>query len=325
MKLMSNNMGMKTSLKYILVILAALSSAISCKKSNMDSAVARFACKIQTKVSGSSWEAEDSVGISGVSGRRTYSNICYKTPAGSSEDFIPTGEAIYYTDSEPVKFTAYYPWKAELTAGTKYDFSVKEQSGMKQFDFLWAEATGKKEDAEPVSFVFSHKMSKLIVTIKGVNGADYEMVRKTICGMSGLSTEGSFDRQSGKISISKVQSDTLTAINNSKNPECNTSVIRENKKDNFISYTMILPPQEFSEENPLKFHIYVPLFQDSDSARYDIPVDLSQIQGNDNKNAFQSGFQYGLTFKISNTSVDYTITDIVPWINSEESSTEATM
>lgn len=316
---------MKTSLKYILVILAALSSAISCKKSNMDSAVARFACKIQTKVSGSSWEAEDSVGISGVSGRRTYSNICYKTPAGSSEDFIPTGEAIYYTDSEPVKFTAYYPWKAELTAGTKYDFSVKEQSGMKQFDFLWAEATGKKEDTEPVSFVFSHKMSKLIVTIKGVNGADYEMVRKTICGMSGLSTEGSFDRQSGKISISKVQSDTLTAINNAENPECNTSVIRENKKDNSIAYTMILPPQEFSEDNPLKFHVDVPLFQDGAPARYDIPVDLSQIQGNENKNALQSGYQYGITLKISNVSVTATMTDIVPWINSDESSTEATM
>ena len=149
-----------------------------------------------------------------------------------------------------------------MTAGTKYDFSVKEQSGMKQFDFLWAEATGKKEDTEPVSFVFSHKMSKLVVTLKGVNGSEYEMVKKTACGLSGLSTEGYFDRQSGKVSILKVKSDTLRAINNAENPECNTSIIRENKKDNSISYTMILPPQEFSEEQPLKFHIYVPLFQD---------------------------------------------------------------
>ena len=325
MKLMSNDQIMKASFKYTLVILTAIVSVISCKKAEENKSLARFACKIMTKVNDSAWEAGDSVGISGISGNRTYSNLCYTTPEGSSEDFSPTGEAIYYLDSDPVTFTAYYPWKAELIENQQFGFSVKKQSEMKAFDFLWAEAVGEKEDTNPVSFIFAHKMSQLVITIKGVNGAEYDLVSRTVCGLSGISTEGSFDRQTGKVSTAEAPSETLIFINNTEKPEYNTSVIKENKKDNSISYTTILLPQEFSEANPMTFQVDVPIFQDGTPVHYNVPIDLSQIQGNDGKNALQGGYQYDIILKISNKSVTATVTDIIPWIDSEESSTEATM
>ena len=75
----------------------------------------------------------------------------------------------------------------------------------------------------------------------------------------------------------------------------------------------------------MTFQVDVPIFQDGTPVHYNVPIDLSQIQGNDGKNALQGGYQYDIILKISNKSVTATVTDIIPWIDSEESSTEATM
>ena len=74
--------------------------------------------QVNTRAYDRTWEAGDAIGISGISGGITYTNVQYITDSdGTSGNFTvgTQGNEIYYQDDNSVTFTAYYPW-ANLAA-----------------------------------------------------------------------------------------------------------------------------------------------------------------------------------------------------------------
>ena len=83
----------------------------------------------------------------GTSGKMSYSNYRYQWTSGNA--FKPYSNVIYYGDEEG-QFTAYYPYAAakDIT-DNKITRKLLEQYSTyldDQIDFLYAEATGTKDD-----------------------------------------------------------------------------------------------------------------------------------------------------------------------------------
>lgn len=89
-----------------------------CDKDNNVSVPATFTASIddmQTRAAGTFWAKGDAIGISGKTGERTYTNICYLTSAGDGSFTVsPAADEgdnnIYFESDSPVDFTAYYPF-----------------------------------------------------------------------------------------------------------------------------------------------------------------------------------------------------------------------
>ena len=143
-----------------------------------------------TRAAGTQWGAGDAIGISGVSGTKTYTNLPFVTASGDGR-FAPTGDAIFYQTTEPVTFTAYYPYNAD---GGVIEGSTSDQTAQPSFDFLWAQASGSY-DSPAVNFNFDHKMS--LITLSFLNGNDVNLSGLTYT-VGGLKTEGTFDTATGE-------------------------------------------------------------------------------------------------------------------------------
>lgn len=186
--------------KYFLIPVIALTLA-SCSQSDEPGQLsepkqASFSAQIgqtSSRAADTQWTAADAIGISGVSGSKTYSNVKFVTAAGDG-NFASAGEAIYYQTTDEVTFTAYYPYAA---AGGVITASTADQSQQPSFDFLWAQASGSY--ASPaVNFNFAHKMSRLALTF--VNGNDVDLTGMTYT-VGGLVADGTFDTATGEAKI----------------------------------------------------------------------------------------------------------------------------
>ena len=155
-----------------------------------------------TRAAGTQWGAGDAIGISGVSGTKTYTNLPFVTASGDGR-FAPTGDAIFYQTTEPVTFTAYYPYNAD---GGVIEGSTSDQTAQPSFDFLWAQASGSY-DSPAVNFNFDHKMS--LITLSFVNGNDVNLSSLTYT-VDGLAAEGTFDTATGEAAATGSAA-TLTA------------------------------------------------------------------------------------------------------------------
>lgn len=123
-----------------------------------------FSAGILSRASGSSWDAEDKVGISATGGGTSYSNVQYQVAeAGASVAFNPVAEAICYTADAPMSFTAYYPYAETLDNGFIYKNTTETQEGV---DFLWSSVNNRPYSEAPVvSFTFRHQMALLEVQV----------------------------------------------------------------------------------------------------------------------------------------------------------------
>lgn len=158
--------------------------------------------KTATRAAGTQWGAGDAIGISGTSGAKTYSNVEYATASGDGS-FASAGDAIFYQTTEPVTFTAYYPYNTE---GGVITASTADQTAQPSFDFLWAQASGSY-DSPAVNFNFDHKMS--LITLSFVNGNDVNLSSLTYT-VDGLAAEGTFDTATGEAAATGSAA-TLTA------------------------------------------------------------------------------------------------------------------
>ena len=68
---------------------------------------------VQSRAAGAEWAVGDAIGISGVSGAKSYTNVEYTTASGDG-NFAATGNGIFYQTPDEVLFTAYYPYAADL-------------------------------------------------------------------------------------------------------------------------------------------------------------------------------------------------------------------
>lgn len=254
------------------------------------------------------WDPEDMIGISGTSGTKTYTNICYKRAGSGSEAFTAADETrkIYYQDEQPVTFTAYYPWNESLTAATTITADTREQMNQKQFDFLYSTAAGSQDT--PVNFTFAHKMAKLVLTVKAGAAVVYSDVESAVCSLEGFLNEGTFDRATGIAAASGTPGAMWTFANNTSAPTYNTPTIKKNEAAGAIAYTLILFPQTFpSSAGNLKFTAATA------GKAFSAEIDLSKVPDNDDANELKAGVQYNITINLNKTGLTVGVSTISPW------------
>lgn len=162
-----------------------------------------------TRASNTVWDADDCIGISTSSakGKTNYINIQYKTDGSV---FKPVSGAagedntIYFQDTSPTEFTAYYPY--EGVNGTKpgsngvitRTLTVADQStaNLPAIDYLWAQQTAQSSNPK-VDFLFSHRMSRIILNFKAGAGTVLPTDGLTYT-LTGLATEGTFNTLTGE-------------------------------------------------------------------------------------------------------------------------------
>lgn len=162
-----------------------------------------------TRASNMVWDADDCIGISTSSakGKTNYINIQYKTDGSV---FKPVSGAagedntIYFQDTSPTEFTAYYPY--EGVNGTKpgsngvitRTLTVADQStaNLPAIDYLWARQTAQSSNPK-VDFLFSHRMSRIILNFKAGAGTVLPTDGLTYT-LTGLATEGTFNTLTGE-------------------------------------------------------------------------------------------------------------------------------
>ena len=151
-----------------------------------------FSAGILSRASGSSWDAEDKVGISATGGGTSYSNVQYQVAeAGASVAFKPVAEAICYTADAPMSFTAYYPYAETLDNGFIYKNTMQTQEDV---DFLWASVNDRPYSEAPVvSFTFRHRMALLEVQVT----SDVDLSGQNVV-IGGLKHDGGFNTATGE-------------------------------------------------------------------------------------------------------------------------------
>lgn len=255
-----------------------------------------------------SWESGDKIGVSGVD--RT--NVCYITEEGNGSFTVETpGEQIYFQDESEVTFTAYYPWN-NLAEGTEtVAADTRDQTAQKSFDFLWAQATGKK-DAPTVSFNFAHKMAKVSFTVKKGEGMSYEEVKAASLSLAGFCHTGSFNVSDGSTTIDEdIDEDEIT-----EGWVFTDQAIQAeyNENEGTVTYSLIFFPQVFDDKVTFLAELDLP-----DDNIYNLRAEIdftnanSAMDGAEAKNEWVAGRQYNLSMTLHKTEIALVQCEIESW------------
>ena len=143
------------------------------------------------------FSTDDRIGITGGK----YTNVLYAYGEGG---FQPDNTAIKFTNSNPVTFSAYYPYNESVTAESpiiNIDTSNQTADAQKKIDFLYANGAEASYANPKISFTgekaFSHAMSKVTITFKEGTGINFNNVKPENFTLSGLKLEGTFDTSNG--------------------------------------------------------------------------------------------------------------------------------
>lgn len=295
----------------LLVGMTACSNDETGNATTGDAAAALFTGSIEaphTRAFDQTWEDGNQIGISGTTGGKTYTNICYNYAGAGDETFTAAAEKIYYQDNKGVTFTAYYPWAESLTASTTITANTQGQANQKTFDFLYAQAEGQKD--VKVNFNFKHRMSKLVLTVKAGADMTYDDVKNAVCYLEHFLYEGTFDRTIG-IATAIGNPCVMWAFANNTTQDgenFNTPTISENEAEGSVSYTLILFPQTFpSSAGILTF------YAETGGNTYSAEIDLSKVHGNDSANELKAGTQYNITVNLNKTGLTVGESTISAW------------
>lgn len=257
----------------------------------------------QTRASDSNWEAGDEIGISG--GIRT--NVCYLTKDGDGRFTVKTpGDEIYFQDENEVTFTAYYPWNSLETAEA-INADTWAQAHQKSFDFLWAQASGKKASPE-VAFAFTHRMAKVVLTVKPGNGVGYDEVKTAVLSLEGFRHKGTFNIVDGSTAVDDAGT-AMWEFAGNENAAYNAPAIF-NDAEGTVTFPLIFFPQEF--DNPLPFFAELSGGH-SLKATIDFTAANREKDGADAKNEWVAGRRYNLTVTLHKTGITLDNCTIMPW------------
>lgn len=262
---------------------------------------------LQSRAYDRTWESGDEIGISGA-GR---TNVCHVTTDGSgSFEVKSAGEQIYFLNDGETRFTAYYPW-TELAAGTvALNADTREQAGQKEFDFLWAEAYGKK-DAPDVAFNFSHMMAKLTFTVKPGEAMSYEEAKAARLSLKGCGHTGSFDTASGNATATAGNTDETWYF---------SEFAGLNDTERSLTFSFVVFPQVLAK--PLDFMAEI---EQSDGKTLSLRASIDFTDANSGKdgdnarNEWVAGRQYKLSLTLNKTELNVTPCTITDWKTNESS------
>ena len=169
---------------------------------------AKFAAGITpvTRASGTTWDAGDRIGITGIG--TVYDNVPYILKNGT---FEAEGTVIYFQTTEEVVFRAYYPYSP--TGGPfPVTTDADAQENQPAIDLLFASGATGSTSSPDVEFTdktdkggedhsFHHCMSQLTLSFEEGSGVNFDLVKPAGYTLSGLKLEGSFDTASGTATV----------------------------------------------------------------------------------------------------------------------------
>lgn len=159
---------------------------------------------VSTKVTGNSWDANDSIGVfvkKSADGTVIDANKAYSTSGNGN--FAPSGSnntINYPADGSSINFVAYYPYTTSLSGNT-YKVDVTSQANPALIDLLYADnATNfNKTSTSQPNLNFTHQLSKVELTVKagaGVNTSGLGVELRA------LDTKADFDLNTGVLAAS---------------------------------------------------------------------------------------------------------------------------
>lgn len=153
---------------------------------------------IQTRAVNNQWEADDAIGIYAFEEGTTtvadnYANVRYTTSTdGANGTFTPAGTTIYLpTDNTTRDFVAYYP--QGTLANDVYAVDVKDQSDQSAIDLMSAGTQHASRFSPTVTFNFTHKLSKVEVTLQAGDGLTASDLAGLKVELTGQRTAATFD------------------------------------------------------------------------------------------------------------------------------------
>lgn len=263
----------------------------------------------KTRAYDQTWNEDDCIGISGESGDKVYSNVLYQTVNGDGNFTAATaGTEIYYQDDNTVSFTAYYPWNDLKAGATTISADTWGQSDQRNFDFLFATATGSK--AQPgVAFGFSHKMAKIVLTIRKGTDVEWGDVKAAILSLEGFKHEGTFSTADGTTATEDGVTVMWQFAHNADTPAYNAPSTEDTDNET-IAYTLIMFPQTFSDKLP---------FYASLTGKQTFSAGLDFTEANRNagdetpRNEWIAGRQYNMSITLNKTSITVDGCTISAW------------
>lgn len=277
--------------------------------------------QVNTRAYDRTWEAGDAIGISGISGGITYTNVQYITDSdGTSGNFTvgTQGNEIYYQDDNSVTFTAYYPWANLAADATTITADTRAQASQSDFDFLWSRQTGSKASPN-VQFIFAHKMAKLVLTIQKGNDVSYQEVQDAVLSLGGFKYSGTFNVTDGTTSTADDLATGWTFAGNTSETGYNAPFV-PNATAESVSYTLILFPQEFSSPLPITATL---TGMQSFSATLDFTAANVDAGDTDAKNEWVAGRQYNLSVTLHKTDITVDGCTIQGWDEADGGNVDA--
>lgn len=260
-----------------------------------------------------SWENGDAIGISGKSGDVTYTNVQHTTTGDGN--FKAAASEIYFQDDNTVTFTAYHPFAADASDITADTWN---QQGQKDFDYLWSQAQGSK--AQPnVPFVFSHRMAKLVLTIKKGTDVNFSEVKSAALSLEGFRHEGTFDAVTGIAAATGNPGAMWTFANNTANAGFNAPAVTDETEET-IAYSFILFPQTFDSELPFEATISG---KQTFKAALDFTAANRAAGDSEPVNAWFAGRQYNLSVTLHKTALTVNGCTISAWIPADGGNIDA--
>ena len=276
--------------------------------------------QVNTRAFDQTWEAGDAIGISGTSGSTTYTNVQYVTTGGNGNFTVGThGNEIYYQDDNSVTFTAYYPWANLAADATTITADTRAQASQSDFDFLWSRQTGSKASPN-VQFIFTHKMTKLVLTIRKGDGVSFQEVQDAVLSLRGFKYNGTFNVTDG---TATATGDNLTAdwtfAGNSTETGYNAPLSKDDAAET-VSYTLILFPQVFSSPLPITATI---TGGQSFSATLNFTKANENAGDTDAQNEWVPGRQYSLSVTLHKTDITVDGCTIQGWVEADGGNVDA--
>lgn len=261
-----------------------------------------------TRAYDQTWEANDAIGISGTSASTVYTNVQYVTTGGNGNFTAGTsGNEIYYQDNNAVTFTAYYPWTKLAADATTITADTRAQASQSDFDFLWAQQTGSKASPN-VQFLFAHKMTKLVLTIRKGDGVSYQEVQDAVLSLGGFRNNGSFNVTDGTTSTADDLATDWTFAGNTSETGYNAPLSKDDAAET-VAYTLILFQQEFAA--PLPFTAITG--GQSFSTKLDFTTANIDAGDTDAQNEWVAGRQYNLSVTLHKTGITVNGSTIQGW------------
>ena len=181
-----------------------------------------------SRVTGSSWENNDPVGISATGTDVMYTNVKYLSDASGKFTVSEGVQPICFKNKNPMSFTAYYPYSDNN--GT---VSVNTLGNNSDCNFIWAKADNVQYSETPmVNLQFDHSMAELRIVVSAQDGASLESFKNMT--VYGLKHDGNFTTADGKAAV----------LADAQAKDWNISLTEANGKLEFKGYVL---PQAISD------------------------------------------------------------------------------